>query len=315
MNALKTLLMPFVLLIFMGLTACSESESVVESESQSSDISALEKLIDSDESLLSFEPNYNEEDLMSFAGTLLKEIYPVRVGQRMKLIDRNIDFEIMGDSAFAAITNTFEGVLLIAASFEEFNPDSGFQVDTLIQKPFTSIVTRNAVFVKVNNTLMPERNWKIAAISLPEGGTGSDNIDIIKLTVILPNGDLLIVNSPNDYFLSRVPGSFPPIPVINRGESVTVNIEIKSAYSDTDFVTLTYGASPGGPYNRAKRKFDLKSEEFDGQFYNRVYEQVFIVGQFPGYKHAIINAMPKQVIFDTETIVEKESWGVLYLVR
>lgn len=311
-SMLKYLLSFFIV---VSVIACKESSSIVNPDENLSDYQALLKLVDEDESLQSFEPNYNEDEAMSLAGGLAKQIYPVRVGQKMLLVDRNLDVIFEGDTAIGTLTSNFNGTLFIAASYDEWQPGDSAVVDTLIQKQFSTTVTRKIMFVKFENTLNPERNWKIVAVSLPEGGTGSSNIDINKMTILLPDGDVIEVGSPNDYFLNRMPGVGGQIPLFSSGEEVTVTIELQSAYADTDFVTLTYGALHGGPHHRAKQKFELISESFDGQFYQRIYEQTWIVGPARGHKHAIVNAMPKQVIFDDETPVEENSWGMPYIVR
>ena len=101
------------------LGGCQEGAiaPVASGGSELSDTEQIQKLIEEDEIIQSFEPNYNEEEAMSLAGDgLAKAMFPVRVGHRMKLVNRNIDIEIMDDSAFASVTSTFEGTLFIAAS-------------------------------------------------------------------------------------------------------------------------------------------------------------------------------------------------------
>jgi hypothetical protein len=238
------------------------------------------------------------------------EIYPFRVGHKVRLVNRNLDVNIVGDTAYGTITKTFEGTLIIAASY-----NSGATTpDTVIRKPFTSVITKKIIFVRIGNSRFPYRNWRIAAISLPEGGVLSPNIDIQKLTVFLPNGDTLVINSPNSYFLSRGPGWWRQLPIIGKNQSVTLRLEVYSAYPDTDFVTLTYGAEKNG-LHRAKRKFALVSSVPSGNGFAKIYEQTYTAHQFIGHYHAIINAFPKQVIFDDATPVESESWGVPYFVR
>ena len=91
-------------------------------------------------------------------------------------------------------------------------------------------------------------------------------------------------------------------------------MELTSAYADTDFVTLTFGADRFGMH-RTKKKFELISSTQNGNVYDKVYEQTYRTHQYVGFYHAIINAMPKQVVFDDATPVEMESWGVPYFVR
>lgn len=296
-----------VLALFIG---CKESVIEPDSTEPTTDQGAMLKLADEDSAVSSFEPNYNEEDAMSFLGKTEAEIYPFRVGHKVRLVNRNLDVNVVGDTAYGTLTKTFEGTLIIAASYS-----SGATVpDTVIRKPFTSVITRKIIFVKMGNSPFPFRNWRVAAISLPEGGVSSPNIDIQKLTAFLPNGDTLVITSPNSYFLSRGPGWWRQLPIIGKNQSVTLRLEVYSAYADTDFVTLTYGADKNG-FHRTKRKFELISSVQQGTGFAKVYEQTYTAHQFVGHYHAIINAFPKQVIFDDATPVETESWGVPYFVR
>ncbi|MBU1097743.1 MAG: hypothetical protein KKB34_14765 [Bacteroidetes bacterium] len=324
MKYLKTAnLAAFILfLIMFSFSACKNSDSLVQPEEQiTSDSQVLQKLVENDESFQSFEPNYNEDQAMDlFGNSLSKTIYPLRVGQRMKLIEKNLDVIFEGDTAVGVLTRTFEGVLLIAASFDQFEiaegvrPDSSL-IDTVVQKKFTAVVIQNLKFVKYRNTKNPERNWKIAAISLPEGSTGSSNISITSMKIDMPNGETIQIDNPNDYYLERFPGFRRQIPVLNKGEEVTVTLQILSTYADEDLVTLTHGAMKGGVHHRVKRQFELVNEVLDGQYYKRTYQQTFIMNNISGYKHAIVNVIPFQVINDDATEVEEHSWGIPYIVR
>ena len=301
--------------IFLFSTGCTESDSIVE-PTGTSDIEQLQKLVSEDEVIQSYEPNYNEDEAMDIVDLgLSKAIFPLRVGQKMSLVERNVTFDIQNDTAYGHVVSTFEGILFIAASYDAFVPGDSNIVDTLIQKSFTTTVTRNIVFVKVNNSLFPERNWRIYKMSLPNGGTETDNIEITKLTIILPDGNEIVVDDPNEYYLTRDPGLRNQLPIISRGENVTIRVELNSTYEDDDFVTLTYGGLRNDRYHRSKRRFEIVSSEPDGAYYKKVYENRWEANRFPGIKHAIINATPRQVIFDDETIVETNSWGIPYIVK
>ena len=304
---LFSIIMLVMLALFIG---CKESVIEPESTEPTTDQGAMLKLADEDSAISSFEPNYNEEDAMSFLGKTETEIYPFRVGHKVRLVNRNLDVNVVGDTAYGTLTKTFEGTLIIAASYNS----GATEPDTIIRKPFTSVITRKIIFVKIGNSPFPFRNWRVAAISLPEGGVLSSNIDIQKLTAFLPNGDTLVINSPNSYFLSRGPGWWRQLPVIGTGQSTTLRLEVYSAYEDTDFVTLTYGADKNG-FHRAKKRFVMVSSVPSGSGFAKVYEQIYTTHQFVGHYHAIVNAFPKQVIFDDATRVETESWGVPYFVR
>lgn len=298
------------------LSACKNEDSLVGIDDQTADKDALLKLVDEDDAVQSFEPNYNEEDAMDFLGKTNTLIYPVKVGQRMKLVSRSLDVTFEGDSAIGVLTKVFEGKLIIAASYDEFTWGDSNIVDTVIIKDFSTTVTRNILFVKVANTEDPCKNWRIRAISLPEGGTLTGNINITRVTMILPDGVEMEITDPNNYYLGKEPGMWPRrmLPTMNWNQEIVVRVEVASAYPDTDFVTLTYGAFRGGEHHRAKRRFELVSQDFDGTYYNRVFEQTWRTRQYPGWKHAIINAVPYQTVKDDAAPVEENTWGIPYRV-
>lgn len=298
------LLMPA---LFWG---CKDSVNEADVNNLAADKTAMQTLIDEDSAISSFEPNFNEDDVMTILGKTQTDIYPFKVGHRMKLRNRNFSVDVVGDTAYGTLTKTFDGTLLIAASYNS----NATVPDTVIKKSFTTTITKRIILVRVANTRFPERNWRVAAISLPQGGTSSANIDIQKLTAYLPNGDSLVITSPNDYFLSRGIGWWKQLPAIGIGQSITIRLEVYSAFADTDFVTLTYGADRNG-LHRAKKKFQMISSIPSGSGFIKVYERTFTAHQFIGYYHAVINAFPRQVIFDDIAPVECESWGLPYLIK
>jgi hypothetical protein len=289
---------------------CQDEVINPDDNEPTTDKATMEKIVDEDSSLTSFDYNYDEEGLMDFLGKVNTPIYPFRVGQHMRLVNRTLSIDIQDTIAYGTLTKTFEGILFIAAAYDS----NGTEPDTVIQKPFTAVVTRNLIFKKIAHTPHPGRNWILAAISLPEGGTQSPNIDIMKMTIFLPNGDTLIVNSPNEYYLKRGWGWWHNIPILQIDDSVLVRVELYSNYQENDFVTLTWGANRWIKH-RVKKLFELVSSTPNGTGYDKVYEQTFRVHQWPGFYHAIINAMPKQVIFDDATPVEAEAWGIPYFVH
>lgn len=298
------------LLSIIWLIGCTD-EAVVESQENLTDKQAMAKLADNDESINSFEPNYNEEETMDFVlGKTSAEIYPIKVGNKMTVVSKNLDIQLNGDSAIGTLTKTYNGTLFIAASFDPLS----LEVDSVFKKSFSTTITRKIIFVKIGNTHRELDNWKIAAISLPVGGTLTSNVTISKLSLTLANGEVLEITNPNEYFLYRNPGKWKLLPNIVKGETTSVQVEVKSAYADSDFVTMTFGADKKGLY-RSKRKFHLVSQTFDGQLYTKIYEQSFTTHHWVGHFHTIITVMPMQVIIDNTTSVECSTWGMPYFVR
>jgi hypothetical protein len=299
----------FATILFMFVTGCKES--TIEPEAENPDKIAMQEIVDEDSAIASFEPNYNEEDQMSMLSKTGTPIYPFRkIWHRVTSVSRTFTVTITGDSAFGVYTKNYEGILYIAASYDS----NAVLPDTIIQKPFASTVTRNIIFIRIGNTDHPKLNWKIAAISLPEGGTQSPHIDLTKLTIFLPAGDTMVITSPKDYYLSRWHNWWRSLPIISKGESVTLQVELYSEYAEDDFVTLTYGGNYLG-LHMAKKKFELLSSTPSGSGYAKVYRQTFITNQWAGFYHAVVNAFPGQVILDDAAPVENEMWGIPYFVR
>ena len=304
----KNFVLLFALSLGFILMGCQD-KSITDPGTET-DREAMKALVEEDSSLSSFDYNYNEDGFTGALGKIQETIYPFRVGVEASLVNLNFSVDIQGDTAYGTVTKQFEGTLMIAASYDS----NAVEPDTVIEKPFASTVTRNVIFVKINHTDIPRKNWVIAAISLPEGGTQSPNIDLQKVTVFLPNGDTLVIESPNDYYLKRGWGWWRRIPIIAPGQDVTIRVEVFSGYEEEDYVSLVYGANRWC-HNRAKKLFELVSSTPNGNGYDKVYEQTFTAHQFPGFFHAVINAIPRQVLNDDAAPVESETWGIPYIIK
>jgi len=301
-------------LFIVIITGCKNSPTgPYPLNSTSSDEMILQKIADADSAVATFEPNYNEEDVMSVMGKVQANIYPFRVWQRVRLVSRDFNVNIVGDSAFATYTRNFEGVLFIVASYDS----TSSHPDTLIRKPFLSTITGKLIFHKRINVHDSTGGWRLTAVSLPEGGTAVSHIKIKKITVFYSNGDSLVVASPGNYFLSRGKGGrgrWKGIPRIHRNRSITVKLELTGAYADTDFVTLTHGGNMHG-INRSKAKFNLVSSTPEGNGYYKVYQLTFGTHRWGGFSFAVINVFPHQVIYDDSVAVESNTWGIPYFVH
>ncbi len=303
------------ILVLMFLVGCQDNTvGPTTTTTSTTDKQAIIDAVNADSLLVTFDSNYNEDGALLYLAKTNEAIKPFKVWQKMQLADKVVDVTYNADTAYAHITKTFNGTLYISGSLNV----TATRPDTLIKKSFTSVITRNAVLVKIAKEDTTKSHWVVKAVSLPAGGTTPSNINITKLTVFLPNSDTLSISSPNDYYLIRKWGWFwwkwHNIPVIARDRDVKIQIELTSAYADTDFVSLTYGADRFG-FNRCKKNFDLISSTQNGGVYDKVYEQTFRSSFYPGFFHAIVNALPKQVIFDDSAAVESSTWGVPYFVK
>lgn len=312
-NSTKSLLMLlFFFSIGLILTGCKDK---VTDPVSGSDSEAVQSLIQEDSSDIAFEKNYNEDDAMSFSfGKVETAVYPVKVGRRITSVTRNVATTFNADTALAVVTYTFTGKLVIRASRTAATWGDTTKIDTTILKDFSATHLRKLIFVKIGNNPDKKKNWKLVAHSLPAGGTASSNVFIQKMTLTTTT-DTLVITNPTDYYLSRwIPGLRKNVPVFGRGQIVNVKMEVYSAYSDTDFVTITWGGDFTGRF-RAKKKFDLVSSTPSGSGYNKVYQQTFRANVLAGFYHTILDVMPKGVVFDDRQAVETKAWGVPYIVK
>ena len=279
---------------------------------QTADKKAMTSMAEQDSAVSSFGTNYNETQNVNYLGKTNSPITPVFVWQHVILKDKNYDFNKAGDSVYVKITKTFEGVLNIVASSQQ---DTTSKPDTIVTKNFTSVITRKLLFERIDSTDNPYRNWKLVGISLVSGGTTTDNFNINKLTVTTSDGNNIVIDSPENYFLARKKrwGWWHHFPSMHQRDTVTVSVEVYSAYADTDFVTLTYGADFFGMH-RNKARLDLVSSTPSGNGYMRVYRKTFNVGGYHGYFHAVLNAFTRQTIYDDSAPVETSTWGIPYKV-
>ena len=352
----------FLMILIFGLYGCDKTNPL-EAGSQSVN-SALQTITANDPAVQSFEPNYNETTVMSIVGGLAKEIYPVKVGQNLKLVDSKLDFQQQADTAYGYLTQKFEGELLIAASYQQSITGNPVRVDTLIHKPYSTTVTRVIKYVKIGNTGNQLNDWRVIAVSLASGGSNTTNIDIKKITVTFTDGKVYETTSPNDFFLTMVQGAHHQFPLYGKQSSATVRVEITSAYKDEDVLTLTHGmmiqgiangymmggvgsgsmgngksgngmmqggmmngrmngngASGNGAHmnifgDRNKLRFKLISSTQNGSSFDKVYELQWNTPSVGGgFMHAVVNAMPKQTVYDDAAPVEEKSWGIPIAVK
>jgi hypothetical protein len=309
-----------VLAALLLVTGCKNNNSVQPvSNPSSTDKEAMLNIIGSDSTITSFQPNYDEESEPDIINNDDTTIYPIHVWQRLHLVNHNFDVTILGDSAFGTITNTFNGTLYIATSLDSSNGGG----DTVLQKSFTSQSIRNVIFMRrmhwdsTGDTTF--RGWRLAAVSLVNAGTQSQNISITQVSITLPNDSVYTITDPTQFYIRRGWGIghwfwhrfCHEWPFLQFGDSVKVDVEIYSAYADTDFVTITHGANVFG-HHPVKRLFKLISSTPSGGGYDKVYEQYFRPPHLLGFFSAVLNAVPRQTILDPNASVEENSWGLFY---
>ena len=110
----------------------------------------------------------------------------------------------------------------------------------MVLKPFSSVVTRNVVFIKIANTFFQEETGELQQYLFLKD-VSSDLSGRAELTVYSMQWRSFLINSPNDYYLVRNWNfwwRWHSIPVVEAWWRSYLRVELNSAYADTDFVTL-----------------------------------------------------------------------------
>jgi hypothetical protein len=293
-------------------------------------------------SVSSFQPNYNEDQAVAMAGKLNKDLYPIKVGQKMTLTDQTLTLVKDSTTATGTLVQKYDGTLIIQGSFQQPTIGIKSHVDTTIQKPFSTTITRVIKYQRIANTGNDTTDWKIIAVSLPNGGTDGTDIQISKVTLTAQDGSTVDIDDPNAYFFNvgsdkegtddddynkfnngmtmgfgldfGMHGWKGLFTWYRQNQPVKISVEILSTSSDPDFITMTYGAERDGRF-RTKEQFDLVSSTLQGTYYKKVYEKDWYTQPHPGMRHAVINAFPRNVVYDTNTSVQEKSWGIPYRVQ
>ena len=284
-----------------------------QSNLSAADQQALTQMANQDSVVASFDPNYNESQTDNFLGKTNNAITPYFIWQHVILTNKTYDFTTVGDSAYLKITKEYQGVLNIAAS----NQDTLTRPDTIITKNFTSTLVTQLLFLRVDSTSNPMFNWKLLGVSLVSGGTPYTDFKINSVTLTFARNDSTIkITDPTNFFINR---GYRwrwghSCPEFHLDDTVTVSVEVQSPNTDTDFVTLTYGADFFGMH-RNKVMLDLVSQTQSGTGYVEVFKKTFNVRNYYGYFSAVLNAFTRQTIYDDSAPVKSNTWGLPYKVR
>lgn len=326
------------LMVVVLITGCDNPFESNEPQSpNSSNTQIFMKVAENSSSVNSFTPNYNEEHAMALAGSLGKDMYPIKVGQKMSLVEKNLALQKDSATAIGTLTQKYEGRLIIQGSFNQPTIGIRQKVDTTIVKDFSTVITRIIKFKKVDDTGDDEKDWKVEAVSLPNGGSEGNTIQIAGIKLTSQNGTEHYIDDPNTYFFKagKEKGGDDDeddnnnfeigfgnhgrdwknlLTWYKRNQAIKLTVEVISNSSEPDFLTVTYGAGMNGN-QKNKEKFDLVSTQQEGSYYRKVYERKWSTSSHATRMHAVINAFPRNVVYDTDTAVEVKTWGIPYRVK
>lgn len=329
----------FVTLMYF-FNSCKDPVGIVEpNQNTSNEARAFMKLAEQSPSINSFIPNYNEEEAMSLSNSLGKEFQPIKIGQKVKVTERKLTIEKDSVTAIGTLIQKFEGILIIVGSFQKETMGIQSRIDTVIEKPFNTIMTRKIKFDRINNTGNDTVDWKITGISLPIGGTEGEDISIQRMILTAQDGSEFVIDNPNNFFFdvgrdknygfeedkeNLVSFGFGVGNTVRywkklftwyrKNQNVKLKVEILSSSEDPELLTITYGASMNGKF-RTKEKFEMVSIIQEGNYYRKIYERKFKTNSNAGRKHIVINALPRNSVYDSESPVIEKTWGIPYKVH
>lgn len=309
----KTMKVKFVFLaLFLALLiyGCTKESEIASSFSES-DKEVIKQIIEDDEFIASADAALNDGTYLPpdfDFGSFSKEFYPLRWGRVVKKVTKEYEYEQVNDTlVVVTITRTVESDFKIAGTYTEGKTIP----DTVVSKPLTEVFKQKVQVVKVANAdTIRARKWKIWAVSLVQGGTVNSNITIKKVTLTLPNGNVIEVTDPlNQFYRPGFLGHRDGVPSFNPSAIIKFTVTVQSATPDTDIVSMTYGVGRFGLF-RARKLFQLVSSA-NGE---EVYEANVKVHLHRGSFNAMIHAVSRESLYDDSAPISVSVWGIPYVV-
>jgi len=211
---------------------------------------------------------------------------------------RNIEVVMDSDTtATAYIYIKIEGKFKIFKA-EGIAPDSALV--TKVEKPMVHELERIVHLRKVRNTDDPRKNWRIKDVSMRNGHSPDNTVEIVELRIKADGQDEVVITDPLEYLQTGVNlFTFP------RFTDVTLEVKVKNTSPNkivypknteaTEFVRLHYGRNIRGNHGRSYFKWVRKDGEYN------VYEGSWKVMQFRGIHMAVID------VVDNGTVLEKDA--------
>jgi hypothetical protein len=231
-----------------------------------------------------------------------------------KPTERNVEIIYDTDStATAHIHTKFEG------RFVTILPEpSG---DTLIfvrhVKPLVQEIERIVHLWKFRDLPNRRLNWKIKNISMAEGKSVENSVEIMKVEVYPQDQDEVEISDPLEYWQNGVNlFTFPRwtevrMVVTVRNTSPNPVIFPENTES-TELVRLHYGRNRHGHHGRTVLNWIGKDENGDN-----MYEGIWTVKQFSGYHHSVIDVIDNGTILRSdpdEYPYNSNTWSTPYRV-
>lgn len=302
--------LPLILAVLLLIGGCTKESEIISSLSNA-DKEVIKQIIENDDFIVTADASLNDGTYLPMDfdfGSFSKEIYPLRWGRVVKKVTKEYNYEQVNDTlVVVTITRTVESDLKIAATYTQGNKTP----DTIITKPLNEVFRRKVQVVKKESAdTSRARKWRVWAVSLVQGGTENSNITIKKISLTLPNGDVIEVTDPlNQFYRPGFLGYRGGIPSFNPAQNVKVSVTVQSFAPDTDLVSMTFGVDRFG-FHRARKLFKMVSQSGNEE----VYEADVKVHMHRGSFNAMIHAISRESLFDDSAPVSVSVWGVPYVV-
>lgn len=340
MKKIKSLIvMSLAALLFVVVISACNDPIGVEEPSHNNEVKAFMKLAENSPSINSFTPSYSDEDAEMMSQRLAKDFYPMKVHQKFTLTDKSLTLEKDSTTAICTYVQKFDGTLILAGSFQKETIGVKSRIDTVIEKSFSTTITRLIKFDRIDSTGNDTLDWKVSGVSLPAGGTEGDEIVISKITLTARDGSELLIDNPNTFFFdvgrdknhdfdddeenlesfgfgigTKIKFWKKLHTWYNKNQYVKMSVEVISNTEDPDVLTITHGASMNGKH-KSKENFELVSTVPEGDLFRKIYERTWKTDSRAGRKHVVINAIPRLSVYDSESPVVEKTWGVPYKVQ
>lgn len=316
----KILSILFYLSVGILLIGCNKDTSV---NSLSDDVSILKELVLTNEEVsdflasedLTFDDGREREfsyDDYGFPKTT-DVITPLYWGRKVENITRDITIEQVNDTiSISTIYKTISGKFIVKGI-----KDSSGVMDTVkIAKPFVTTTARKVMFLKVNKSREPRKNWKPIGITLIDGKTPSKDFTILQLEFTTVNSNT-IIDDPLSYWIRFAPER-GGVALLQTGDSVLIKITITSQNEKPEYAFLRH--SVDHKFTRRNRNLmNLVNTTGSPGNYIRVYEKKF-PARLPtgiplGRYNVIFDIMSYDSICDDKAPYMNAFWGMPYLVK
>jgi hypothetical protein len=234
--------------------------------------------------------------------------FPLRWGRVIQRVSRCVDFDEVGDECVVAVvTRTLNGILKISAPYQL----STRMRNAIISKPFTEHSTRKAQFLRIGRAKDPSKNWKLNAVSIVRGGTGSANVLINELVMRGDGSEKVSLLSPDTNIWPFGQDS-PAVATVESETDLDVAVKLETDEVEPNIVVLRSGFR--GKWGQ-RTLLPLRFENKEGDRFVHTYENTIRPQPRPGVFHAVVEAITRDTLCNLDAPVSTSFWGVPYVIQ